>query len=205
MDIADFCQEISTSDGACLFEPSDSERDTPYTTAELADIFRSSKEFQRIKEEQKQPWEHTWTVAQTGEKDTRLTPVKLQREYANSGLRATRLNLIRNMIIWSRDKRFLVANGVKNIIMGISVGGVFFQTSSVASIYGVLFQLNLFIMLGAMTSIPEQVNDRIIFYRHTDANFYGAFSYAIGKAVSLLPQASKSGYIGTSWTDTLFC
>jgi len=45
------------------------------------------------------------------------------------------------------------------------------------------------ILQGAMTSVPEQVNDRIIFYRHTDANFYGAFSYAIGKAVSLLPQS----------------
>jgi len=40
-----------------------------------------------------------------------------------------------------------------------------------------------------MTSVPEQVDDRIIFYWHTDANFYGAFSYSIGKAVSLLPQS----------------
>jgi hypothetical protein len=34
--------------------------------------------------------------------------------------------------------------------MGISVGGVFYQTDNLASIYGVLFQLNLFIMLGAL-------------------------------------------------------
>lgn len=43
--------------------------------------------------------------------------------------------------------------------------------------------------LGAMTSVPEQVDDRIIFYRHSDANFYGAFSYTFGKAASLLPQS----------------
>ncbi len=42
--------------------------------------------------------------------------------------------------------------------------------------------------VGAMTSIPAQVEDRIIFYRHYDANFYGAFAYAFGKAISLLPQ-----------------
>jgi len=39
-----------------------------------------------------------------------------------------------------------------------------------------------------MTSAPGLVDDRIIFYRHLDANFYGAFSYAFGKAASLLPQ-----------------
>lgn len=60
------------------------------------------------------------------------------------------------------------------------------------SCFGTSIFLNpLSTFAGAMTSVPEQVNDRIIFYRHTDANFYGAFSYAIGKAVSLLPQVSK--------------
>jgi hypothetical protein len=117
-----------------------------------------------------------------------MTTVALKKNYQNSGLRQTWLNLHRNLVIWSRDRRFLIANAVKNVIMGVSVGGVFFNTDSVISIYGVLFQLNLFIMLGAMTSVPEQVNDRIIYYRHADDNFYGAFSYAIGKGASLLPQ-----------------
>ena len=49
--------------------------------------------------------------------------------------------------------------------------------------------------VGAMTSIPAQVEDRIIFYRHFDANFYGAFAYAFGKAMSLLPQVRIWGYV----------
>jgi hypothetical protein len=148
MDVADFLQVLSTPEGAELFDPSESDRDTPYSLDELAEVYRASKEFQRIQDGQKQPWEIMWELHQKGQKESSLTPIKLEREYANSGLRATWLNLVRNMIIWSRDKRFLIANAVKNIIMGISVGGVFYQTTSVASIYGVLFQLNLFIMLG---------------------------------------------------------
>lgn len=153
MDIADFCQLIATPDGASLFDPDESDRDKPYTMSELADAFPASQEFQRIKDGQEQPWEYTWKLPTKGEKVDQLTPIKLQREYANSGPRATWLNLVRNMVIWSRDKRFLIANAVKNVIMGISVGGVFFQTDSFASIYGVLFQLNLFIMLGKLTWI----------------------------------------------------
>lgn len=64
------------------------------------------------------------------------------------GIRNLWLNLVRNLVIWSRDKRFLIANAIKNLIMGVSVGGVFYQTTNSVSIFGVLFQLNLFIMLG---------------------------------------------------------
>jgi hypothetical protein len=184
MDVADFLQVLSTSDGADLYIGEDS----PYTMAGFAQAFRDSDAFQRIQDRQTMPWETKWE--NTKSKDLQLTPTTavLKTKYRNSGMRATWLNLHRNLVIWSRDKRFLTANAIKNFIMGISVGGVFFQTDSVVSIYGVLFQLNLFIMLGAMTSVPEQVDDRIIYYRHADDNFYGAYAYAIGKGVALLPQ-----------------
>lgn len=149
MDVADFLQVLSTPEGAELFDADEVDRDTPYSLSELAQVFSESEQFQRIKDEQTQPWENTWELdRQVNMKDASDTPMKLRNEYANSGIRATWLNLVRNMIIWSRDKRFLIANAVKNVIMGISVGGVFFQTNSPVSIYGVLFQLNLFIMLG---------------------------------------------------------
>ncbi len=47
-----------------------------------------------------------------------------------------------------RDTRVIIANTAKNVIMGVSVGGVFFQTDNVVSILGVFFQATLFIMLG---------------------------------------------------------
>jgi ABC-type multidrug transport system ATPase subunit len=151
MDVADFLQVLSTPEGGELFDPDESDRDAPYTLVELAQVFRESYEFQRIKDAQTEPWHETWELDKQNDQDASATPLKLKREYANSGLRAMWLNLVRNMIIWSRDKRFLIANSVKNLIMGVSVGGVFFQTTKPVSIYGVLFQLNLFIMLGTFS------------------------------------------------------
>jgi ABC-type multidrug transport system ATPase subunit len=183
-DVADFLQVLSTPDGASLYIDDDS----PYTMEGFAQAFRDSEEFQDIQDRQTMPWENEWNMTKSEHLPITTTTAVLKKKYRNSGMRATWLNLRRNLVIWKRDKRFLIANAIKNVIMGVSVGGVFFQTDSVVSIYGVLFQLNLFIMLGAMTSVPEQVDDRIIYYRHADDNFYGAFAYTFGKGISLLPQ-----------------
>jgi hypothetical protein len=105
------------------------------------------------------------------------------------------LNLKRQITLWRRDTRVLVANAAKNLIMGISVGGVFFQTGDPVSILGVLFQGMLFVMLGGMITAPAFVDERMIFYKHADANFYAAFPFILGKAISKLPQVSQWGRI----------
>ena len=155
-DVADFLQVVSTPDGAQLYVPPEgSTKTTPYTNAELADAFRSSQLFQKIKDEQKAPWDTDWSTSLNLMPSTANA---LKEKYANSAFRSTWLNLRRNIIIWTRDKRFLIANAIKNVIMGISVGGVFFQTDSISSIYGVLFQLTLFIMLGTSSEITSQLS-----------------------------------------------
>ena len=117
-----------------------------------------------------------------------LDSQRFRNKYANSILKSTWLILKRCLIIWRRDRRVLIANAVKNSIMGISVGGVFFQTEDVISILGVLFQGMLFIMLGGMTTAPGFVEERAIFYKHADANFFSPYPFAVGKALSKLPQ-----------------
>ena len=42
----------------------------------------------------------------------------------------------------------IIAGVVKNVLMGVSVGGVFYDTEDPISIQGALFQAGLFIMLG---------------------------------------------------------
>lgn len=155
MDVADVLQILATPDGAALYDPSEDEllSSVPYTLAELAEIFRQSDEFESIQEKQREPWDSAWGLTDSERITTTATTAKLKRKYANSCWRSMNLNLRRNIVIWSRDKRFLIANAAKNLIMGVSVGGVFYQTDSVISLYGVLFQLNLFIMLGG-SSLP---------------------------------------------------
>eukprot|EP00536_Pseudo-nitzschia_multiseries_P002021 jgi/Psemu1/182647/e_gw1.27.166.1 len=111
-------------------------------------------------------------------------------KYQNNFVTCFWLNLKRQLTLWRRDKRVLIANAVKNSIMGISVGGVFYQTDDPISILGVLFQGMLFVMLGGMVTAPGFVNERLIYYKQNDANYYGAFSFVFAKAISKLPQTA---------------
>lgn len=195
MDIADFLQMIPTPDGKELFKPSPEQkavRATPYSIDELAAKFRESYNFQRIQKQLAKDngsYQHQWSNVTTGGGWSRaIMQASLKHKYANSFLWSAWLLFKRNIILWLRDRRFLIVNFIKNVIMGLSVGGVFFQTEAISSIYGALFQLNLFIMLGAMVVVPDQVSDRSIYYKHVEANFYGAFPYVLGRALALLPQ-----------------
>lgn len=197
MDVADFLQMLSTPDGATLFNPPDDKRSTPYTMSELAEAFRSSDYGTRISRDLKKPWKLGWAsrrfsldAEEMKGSGTHVDMSDVENKYMNSFPRSLWLNLKRSFVIWTRDKRFIMVNAIKNAIMGVSVGGVFWQTDDVVSKFGVLFQAMLFIMLGAMVAAPAQVADRAVYYRHSDANFYPAFPYVFGKAIAVIPQVS---------------
>uniref|UniRef100_A0A7S1V0Y6 ABC transporter domain-containing protein n=1 Tax=Grammatophora oceanica TaxID=210454 RepID=A0A7S1V0Y6_9STRA len=195
MDVADFLQVLSTPDGIKLYdsklderrqqETTDSEpvEYTPYTMRELAEEFQKSSQYTRIKLSQKKKNASSWR-GEDGELIARV-----RQRFKNNFFQQTFINVKRELLLWRRDTRFLIANAAKNFIMGVSVGGVFFQTKSVISIFGVMFQITLFIMLGAMVAAPANIDGRTIFYKQRDANFYSAFPYVIGKALALMPQA----------------
>jgi ABC-type multidrug transport system ATPase subunit len=155
VDVADFLQLLTTADAEKLYEPSPAmaeTRSTPYTAAELAELFRNSALGERIKEQLQAPFQYVWASARDKVEQhdgaDHLDDRMLQNRYANSFHRSVWLNLKRNITVWTRNRRVLIANAAKNIIMGVSVGGVFWQTDDVVSILGVLFQGMLFIMLG---------------------------------------------------------
>ena len=126
MDVADFLQVLSTGDGAKLFDNAACDalirRESPYTITELADAFEGSVFYQRIIDSQTKHSEDSW-VDKSDHAD------RYRKKYRTSLWRQTTLNIGRNITIWRRDKRFLIANAVKNVIMGISVGGVFFSNN----------------------------------------------------------------------------
>ena len=41
---------------------------------------------------------------------------------------------------------------------------------------------------GGMTNAPAFVDERSIYYKHADANFFSAYPFIIGKAISKVPQ-----------------
>jgi ABC-type multidrug transport system ATPase subunit len=194
MDIADFLQVISSPDGAKVFRPSaqlSQQRGTvqPYTIDELAQEFANSGIGKNIKAEIGETAIAPNT--QNGDRPgSHLDGSRYKAKYANNFFRSMWLNLKRELTIWRRNKRVLIANTIKNVIMGVSVGGVFFQTDDPVSILGVLFQGMLFVMLSGMAVAPGFVDERIVFYKHADANFFSAFPFVVAKALSKLPQVS---------------
>jgi ABC-type multidrug transport system permease subunit len=177
MDDADYLLAVASSDRNLL-----STGDT-HSTEMLASIHAESKQQSKILEKQQQDWETDWKA--TGDKDI---PKRFLRKYQNPFQITVWLNLRRFFTLWTRDKTFIRASVIKNIAMGLSVGFVFLNTTLNSSYFGVLFQGNLFIMLGAMTSAPEKVDARAVYYKHADSNFYSALSYVIGEALAACPQ-----------------
>jgi ABC-type multidrug transport system ATPase subunit len=205
MDVADFLQLLSTpADCKSLFQPPlevAGTQATPYDASQLAELFRQNVYGERIQAHLNAPHRHVWGSSHNGvnlsDEVDHLDDRRYHRKYVNSFPRSTALNLKRNLTLWMRDRRVLIANAAKNVIMGISVGGVFFQTDDVVSILGVLFQGMLFIMLGAMTTAPGFVDERPIFYKQADANFFPSLPYVLGKSISKIPQvrSCKSHFI----------
>jgi hypothetical protein len=163
------------------------------TVSELADIFAASELGRDIQEQLNAPFSWTWAQNDLNSAHesmiSGIAKIKaVQRKYANRFVRSTILIFKRFLKLWRRDSRVIIAGAVKNVLMGVSVGGVFANTTNEISTSGALFQGGLFIMLCSMQSSTAFSADREIFYKHTDANFYSAWPFVFGRTLAGAPQ-----------------
>jgi hypothetical protein len=48
-----------------------------------------------------------------------------------------------------------------------------------------------------MTSAPDEIDGRLIHYKHCDANFYQTYAFVLGRLISTIPQVhTKTNAIG---------
>jgi ABC-type multidrug transport system ATPase subunit len=168
----------------------------PPTASQLAELFRQSPLGTAILDNLAGPSQYVFTQREVlnnsrhdGSIISKLADSRfVNRRYANSFGRSTLLIARRFLTLYVRDRRVLIAGAVKNVLMGVSVGGVFFDTTDPLSIHGALFQAGLFIMLGSMQNSTALLHDRLIFYKHRDASFYSAWPFAFGRTLSQIPQ-----------------
>lgn len=196
MDMADFLQLVSTDDGATLYDPPPeimAVRNSAPSIAELAALFQNSTLGRKIKDGLNEPHIHVWdrNSGRSGT-DSMESGVAASRavmhKYMNRFPRSAYLIFKRFIILWLRDRRVIFAGIVKNVLMGVSVGGVFYNVEEPLSIIGVLFQAVLFIMLTAMQTASGLLEDRIIFYKHADEHFYSAWPFVFGRTLASIPQ-----------------
>jgi hypothetical protein len=193
-------------------------RPNPPTIGELAEMFQQSELGCMIKVDLDGPLPYIWKETEGLDNEISqisnlVMSDAVRKKYANRFPRSTLLILRRFIKLWLRDRRVIFAGAAKNILMGVSVGGAFFSTEDQLSIQGALFQAGLFIMLGtcslgilccrylnnltfmmsldtigAMQNASGMLQDRIIYYKHSAANFYSAWPFVFGRVLSQMPQ-----------------
>ena len=170
MDDADYLLAVASSDRGLLYRPDERFDEDIVEEADTTEVlgvkFSKSGNSEIIKKALGKEWQCDWNIKGSDGNSIKA----FEKKYQNSFLKSVWLNLKRAFVLWSRDRIFIRASAIKNLAMGLSVGAVFFQTNVNSSFFGVLFQGNLFIMLGAMTSAPEKLNDRAVFYKHDDVS-----------------------------------
>lgn len=136
-------------------------------------------------------------------------PQYFKTKYQNTFSRSTKLNFNRHLTLWWRDKGFIIGKMFENIGMAVATGGILFGQAKItwsredsieeisdkvyqlmAGVYGALFMTTFHIILGTMTSTPDDIDGRGIHYKHYDANFYQVSSFVIGRLASTIPQRS---------------
>ena len=205
VDVADFLQSVTTIDGALLFDPNNSPRDEHYTAEQFAEAFAESEHGLRIAQMLDAPPRSDWKKRPDG------VPAPYKKRYCNSWWRAFKLNYRRHLILWWRDKGFIIGKAGENVGMAVATGGILFGravipaqlqgdtndwTSSEAvalqtlqdGVFSALFMTCLHILLGTTTSAPDDLEGRPIHYKHGDASFYQTSAYLLGKLAASLPQ-----------------
>ena len=116
--------------------------------------------------------------------------------YRNSSLGSLRLLIRREFLLWWRDKAGIKARVAQDLIMGIIVGTVFWQSwQDVSSVLGILFQSMLYISIGALTKVAPQYAVRGVLYKHQDANFFPTWTFVVGRSLASIPSSIIDGLL----------
>jgi hypothetical protein len=218
MDVADFLQSIPTPDGALLFDSSKNSADEHFTSEGFAAAFKASAQYAKITNELNSSSPYSWTSKKaTGAADeeeggtvsstTSGVPKEFKIQWQNSFWRSTKLNFRRNFTLWKRDKGFIIGKMFENIGMAVATGGILYGQARLtyssdddpqeasqniyrlqAGVYGALFMTCFHILLGTMTSTPDEIDTRAIHYKQYDAKFYQVYTFVMGRFLSTIPQ-----------------
>eukprot|EP00804_Cyclotella_cryptica_P013018 CCRYP_002341-RD/>CCRYP_002341-RD protein AED:0.11 eAED:0.11 QI:152/1/1/1/0.88/0.94/18/731/1289 len=183
MDLADWLQSLPTKDGANFLSPTE-EGDSPrvhLTNEEFVQKFNASDHGKATLAKLENPV--------SSKKISFLQHKMFRQRYANSWSRYIVLIFRREFLFWWRDKYQIKARILQDLVMGIIVGTVFWQTSDPQTAMGVIFQSVFFISSGAMLMVGPQIETRGVFYKEQDANFYPTWTFVFARALSSLPTA----------------
>ena len=185
MDDADFLLAIASADREYLYRPEGVVDSAQNPTSEsLAVEFQKTEEHAKIIKQLESKWDHDWSAGSADRASEYF-----YKKYQNSLWVSALLNFKRAITLWGRDKKAWIANHViRNVYSGITAGMLFLQSTESRDFLGALFQVNMVsIMLCASSFVNTLLDDRSIFYKHNNSNFYSALSYVLGQVAGLVP------------------
>lgn len=111
------------------------------------------------------------------------------RRYSKSYKEIASAVFKRWIVLVSRDKNLFWAKITQNVILGIVIGTLFYDTNDYISIFGVLFSCSLFMTLAGFPHMAIAFNSKKVFLKQRDAHFFPPSLYTLTAYVVYLPYA----------------
>mmetsp|Transcript_44322 Transcript_44322/g.70888 ORF Transcript_44322/g.70888 Transcript_44322/m.70888 type:complete len:1597 (-) Transcript_44322:46-4836(-) len=194
IDIADFLQEVTLShDTERFIAPGVDPSTVPIGPKALSEKFRLSKFYNEMQDEMvklERPPE-----VQQQEKNPKLVNAEkhilLGPKFTRPFSQLVRIILGRQWMVLSRNKPFIIARIMQNLIMGLLVGALCFQLpfNQYYIKVGVLYTMLMFVGFGTTPLLADVVASRNVFYKQARENFYSPSAYVIADFVNNLPLA----------------
>ncbi|CAK4186532.1 unnamed protein product [Aphanomyces euteiches] len=112
-------------------------------------------------------------------------------EFYNSFFSNVMLLTKRQLTVLARDRVFVISTIVMALVMALLYASSFYQMDPQQPlvVVGVIFQSLLFFITSQLPKLPIILENRTIFYKQRDANFFSTLSYVIANTISHIPFA----------------
>eukprot|EP01038_Epipyxis_sp_PR26KG_P004915 gene4915-6878_t len=203
VDVADFLQEIPTTEGIRYATSATIEaKDVPRGTHDLVARWKSSALFKKMVDDMNDDGS-TVKDEEMGDNQTdeiKTWPEDFNKPHPGSFWYHFDLTFKRQITLTLRDDEFLKARIGQAVIVGAVAGSLFNNISptSTASMSGFLFFSCLQQALNNFAMLPIVFGQKSVFYKHADMLFYPTMSYTLSQSVVLWPlQVIETVIFGT--------
>lgn len=118
-----------------------------------------------------------------------LNVAQFSAPFPHSFLAQLKLNLARQAVNSLRNKSLYVPRLVQSVVMGLVLGGLFYQFSPAAfqARLGLGLFASVFVSFSNAAEIPHTGSDKVVVYKQMAAGFYGSPAYALSVFLAHLP------------------
>lgn len=188
VETADFLQQITTPSGQRRFYQPDPEAGGPKALSSSEFVVPlSSVALSHAQSDRGRQYIESAQSAflPTLQQDSALEFRRFSKSYGEIAVAV----LKRWVVLVSRDKNLFWAKVTQNVILGLVIGTLFYDSEDYVAIFGVLFSCSLFMTLAGFPHMAIAFNSKKVFLKQRDAHFFPPSLYTLTAYVVYLPYA----------------